>query len=88
VTLEPFPTGWQARCHVATPEPSRTGRRVWSRGTHGNAGALPCQVACPVPDATGHVAMPELSDTGSWSGATGTRDDSRALLYWLRSLTQ
>jgi hypothetical protein len=41
-----------------------------------------------VPDATGHVAMPELSDTGSWSGATGTRDDSRALLYWLRSLTQ
>jgi hypothetical protein len=27
--------------HVAAPEPSCTGRRVWSHWTHGDAGALP-----------------------------------------------
>jgi hypothetical protein len=31
--------------HVTTPEPSHTGRRVWSHGTRGNTRALPCWVA-------------------------------------------
>jgi hypothetical protein len=50
--------------HVATLEPSHTRRRVWSRGTHGNTGALPCRVAGPW-----HVTTPEPSSTGRriWS---------------------
>jgi hypothetical protein len=34
--------------HVATLEPSYTGRRVWSHGTHGDIRVLPCRVAGPV----------------------------------------
>jgi hypothetical protein len=47
-TLEPFPTGWWARRHMATPEPSHTGRQVWSHGTRGDTGALPCRAMGPV----------------------------------------
>jgi hypothetical protein len=109
-TPEPFPVGWQSRWHVATPEPSHIGRRVWSHETRGSTGALLCWVAglvargdaralphreagleprdtcrhrspsmsSGVLNAMGHMAMPELSDTGSGSGATGTRDDTGA----------
>jgi hypothetical protein len=97
--------------HVATLEPSGTGRRVWSHETHGNIRALPHRVAGPVahgdarallhreadlllwdswqhqspslsgdvPSATGHMAMPELSDTRSGSGVTRTGGDTGAL---------
>jgi hypothetical protein len=44
VILEPFPTGQRARWHVATPEPSRIGRWVWSCGTHCDTVALPYRV--------------------------------------------
>jgi hypothetical protein len=39
-TPEPFTVGRRALPHVETPELSYTGRRVWSRGTRGNIGAL------------------------------------------------
>jgi hypothetical protein len=51
-TSEPFPAGWRARWHMATSEPSCTGRRVCCRGTHGNTRALPYRVTCPVPQGT------------------------------------
>jgi hypothetical protein len=35
--------------HVATPGPSRTGRRVWSRKTCGDTRALPYRVVGLVP---------------------------------------
>jgi hypothetical protein len=40
---EPFSTRRRARPHVAMPEPSCIGRRVWSRGTRDNIGALLCR---------------------------------------------
>jgi hypothetical protein len=39
-----------------------------------------------VPDATGHVAVPELSGTGSGSGAAGTHIDTGALSCRVRNL--
>jgi hypothetical protein len=36
--------------------------------------------------ATGHVTEPELSGTGSGSGAMGTHGGTRALSYRVRSL--
>jgi hypothetical protein len=38
--------------HMATPEPSHTGRRVWNHGTRGDTGALSGRVACPMPHGT------------------------------------
>jgi hypothetical protein len=51
-TPEPFPTGRRAWPHVVTLEPFRTERRVWSHRTHGDIGAIPFLVACPVPRGT------------------------------------
>jgi hypothetical protein len=55
--------------HMAMPEPSCTGRRVWSRGTRGNTGALPHRVAGPVPRGTWRRQSPPAS--GGRSGVTG-----------------
>jgi hypothetical protein len=33
--------------HVVTPEPTHTGRRVWSCMTHDNTGALPYRMVGP-----------------------------------------
>jgi hypothetical protein len=43
-----MPQRLRATGNVVTPEPSHTGRRVWSRRTRGDTGALPCRVAVPV----------------------------------------
>jgi hypothetical protein len=40
-----LPSGWSSGMgHMATSEPSRIGRRVWSRGTLDDTIALPCRV--------------------------------------------
>jgi hypothetical protein len=58
--------------------------RVWSRGTRGDIGTLLCWGG--MPGATGHVAVSELSDSGSGSRAAETRDDTRTLSYRVWSL--
>jgi hypothetical protein len=54
LTPKPFPAGWWARCHRARGDirALHTGRRVWSRGTRVDIGALPWRVACLVPRGT------------------------------------
>jgi hypothetical protein len=71
---EPGATG-----HLATPEPSHTERRVWSRGTHGDTGALPCRGGGP--DGMGHMTTVEPFCTERWVWSHGTCGDTGALPY-------
>jgi hypothetical protein len=66
----PLPGGGPgATGHAMTPEPSRTGRRVWNRGTRGDTVALPCREASPVSRGTWRCRSPPM--LGARSGAVG-----------------
>jgi hypothetical protein len=83
--------------HVATPEPSRIGRRTWSHRTRRDTRAPPCRVAGPVPRGTwrhqspptpgegsraaGHVATPEPFPVGWRARCHGARGNARALRH-------
>jgi hypothetical protein len=73
-TLEPFTVGRRGLPHVETPELSYTGRRVRSRGTRGNIGALLYRSVGLT--ARGNVrSLPHQERVGS----RGTRGDTGAL---------
>jgi hypothetical protein len=86
VTPEPFPVGWWARCHGARDNTRalshwEAGLELWDTWRHWSP-----SLSSGVPGATGHMVMPELSDTRSGSGAAETHDGTRALPYRVRSL--
>jgi hypothetical protein len=60
--------------YMVMPEPSRTERWVWSRGTCGDTGALPCRVAGSV--ARGDTRALPHRETGL---VHGTRGNTRSL---------
>jgi hypothetical protein len=67
------PQRLRAMGHMVTPEPSRTGRWVWSRRTRDNTGALPYRAVGPV--ARGDdIALPH------WKAGLEPRDK-----WWHRS---
>jgi hypothetical protein len=63
--------------HVATPEPSRVGRRVWSRGTRGDTRALLWDASVVPPDMW-RRRSPPVPGGGVW--CRGTCGDVGALL--------
>jgi hypothetical protein len=52
--------------HLVTPKPSRTGRRVWSCGTCGDTGALPCWEADPTARGDARALLHREVDLEPW----------------------
>jgi hypothetical protein len=52
--------------HMATPEPSHTGRRVWSHGTRDNTRALPYWAAGSVARGDARALPHRKADLESW----------------------
>jgi hypothetical protein len=57
--LSRLEVGFDPAGHMVTSEPSLARRRVWHRGTRGDAKAVLCREVGS--GATGHVVMPEPS---------------------------
>jgi hypothetical protein len=68
------PQRLRATGHVVMPEPSRTGRQVWSHGTRGDTGALPYRAVGPAVRGDSRAL---LHREAVWS--RGTRSDTGAI---------
>jgi hypothetical protein len=83
VSLDPSPAGWRGRCHRVRGDTGalEVNLEPWDTWRHRNP-----LLTGGVPDATGHVAKPGLSGTGSGSGAAETCGGTAALPCRVRNL--